>query len=564
MTTTIIEILASLGLFLFGMFFLEERIKAMAGRSFKKMLNNVTKTNMRSLTLGVTATAFFQSSSVVSLMTLAFIGAGTLSLQNGIGIILGSNLGTTFTSWLIAVIGFKLDIKLIAYTFIAIGGIGSVLGSSESKWTHYFAGMVGFGLIFLGLAGMKDGFTFLAQGFDISKYILLNPYFFLLIGLILTSIIQSSSASIAIAQSALFTQLITFDMAALFVIGANVGTTVTVLLGAIGGSPNKKRAAAVHLVFNLSTAFLAVILLLPLSWLTFKIVPLSEAVIGLALFHTFFNLLGVTVWFFFIPKLASYLHGKFTQKPILVTKYIHSITPEVPVVAMLGLEQEIRHLARKVSDFSLFAINIVPPQAVDQHQAIDKLLDRSTDLLDVSYTKLYIHLQELEGEVFDYAAAMTLHVNKGEQEQLNRLLNITRYLVSASKSINDMLADFTVWSDREETEAKQFFHNIRYQILNSVLIFSDYLNGEKEQLSTMQKNYEKIDISYKKTLESIASIAQNSHLRKAITTIAINDIHLTRNFTKSLYHALKAFDQEIPQDLSELEINKEVPLTHQQ
>lgn len=558
MITTIIEILASLGLFLFGMIFLEERIKAVAGRSFKKMLSSATQTNIRSLSLGVTATTIFQSSSVVSLMTLSFIGAGALSLQNGIGIILGSNLGTTFTSWFIAVIGFKLDIKLIAYIFIAVGGMGSIFGNGQNRWKHYFTGMVGFGLIFLGLAGMKDSFSFLAQDFDLSHYKLLSPYFFLLIGLVLTAIIQSSSAAIAIAQSALFTQLISFEMAALFVIGANIGTTVTVLLGALGGSPDKKRAAMVHLLFNFSTALLALILLIPLSWLTFTIIPPTETVIALALFHTFFNLLGVGVWFFFIPKLAHYLNKKFTKTPVLVTKYIHDITPKVPVVAMVSLEQEIRHLARKVSDFSLFAIQIPPPQARDQHQALDKLLERSTEPLDISYVKLYSYLQELEGEIFDYTSAISLHVNSYEQEQLNRLLIITTYLASASKSIKDMLADFSVWTELEDNEAQSFFHNIRYQILNSTLIFRDYLNGEYEQLSIMKKNYKKIDASYRRTLQSIASIAQNRHLSKTMTTIAINDIHLTRNFTKSLYNTLKSFDEEIAQAFSELDIDKEV------
>jgi len=554
---TIIEILAFLGLFLFGMLYLEERIKAASGRSFKRRLNNATRTNTRSLSLGITATALFQSSSVVSLMTLSFIGAGALSLQNGIGILFGSNLGTTVTSWVIAVVGFKLDIKLLAYTFIAVGGIGSIFGNGQNRLRHYFTGMIGFGLIFLGLTGMKESFSFLAQDFDLTSYKQLNPYLFLVVGLILTAIIQSSSASIAIAQSALFSQIISFDMAALFVIGANVGTTVTVLLGAIGGSPNKKRAATVHLLFNLSTGILAVALLLPLSWLTFFILPPTETVIALALFHTLFNLFGVLIWYGFIPQLAHYLNKKFTQKPLRVTKYIDTITPKVPVVAMLSLEEEIKHLATKVSDFALFSIHIVPPQAANQNQAIDKLLERSTEPLDISYDKLYDSLQELEGAIFDYASAISLHVNQTEQEQLNRLLNITTYLASASKSIKDMLSDFQRWSESDINEAQTFFHNIRYQILNTLFIFNDYLHGEDGNLSKMKKNYQKIDASYKRTLESIASIAQHPRLSKQITTIAINDIHLTRNFTKSLYGVLKALDEDIEQELEALDQDQE-------
>ena len=548
-----IEILASLGLFLFGMMYLEERIKAASGRSFKTMLNNATKTNTRSLSLGITATALFQSSTVVSLMTLSFIGAGTLSLQNGIGIIIGSNLGTTVTSWVIAVIGFKLDIKLLAYGFVAMGGIGFILTTKHARWSHYFAAMVGLGLIFLGLAGMKESFGALSLDFDISSYRQINPYLFIFIGLTLTAIVQSSSASIAIAQSALFFEIISFEMAALFVIGANVGTTITVLLGAIGGSSDKKRAAVVHLLFNLSTAFLAIILLLPLSWLTFQIVSSTEAVIALALFHTLFNLLGVLLWFGFIPQMAAYLNKKFTKTPILVTKYIHNTTPDVPVVSMVSLEQEIQHLAHKVSNFSLFVIHIVPPQALNHHQAIDKLLERSKEPLDVSYDKLYTHIQELEGAIFDYSSSISLHVNEYEQKELNRLIAISTSLASASKSLKDMLVDFAIWSEEDSSEAQKFFHNIRYQILNTLFIFNNYLNGESKDLSIMKKNYRKINASYKHTLESISSIAQHPHLSKKITTIAINDIHLTRNFSKSLYNVLKALDKKVEQELSVLD-----------
>ncbi|MFC2073609.1 Na/Pi cotransporter family protein, partial [Campylobacterota bacterium] len=298
MLVAIIEILASLGLFLFGMLYLEERIKTASGRSFKRMINNATRTNIRSLSLGFTATAVFQSSSVVSLMTLSLIGAGVLSLQNGIGIIFGSNIGTTVTSWIIALIGFKFDIQLIAYGVIALGGIGSIMVKSESIWKHYFGGMVGFGLIFLGLEGMKESFSFISKGFDLTDYKELDLYLFFFVGIILTAIVQSSSASIAIAQSALFTQLISFDMAAFFIIGANVGTTVTILLGSIGGSPDKKRAAAVHFLFNLSTAITALVLISPLTKLTFLIISVNEPIIALAMFHTIFNVLGVLLWFF--------------------------------------------------------------------------------------------------------------------------------------------------------------------------------------------------------------------------------------------------------------------------
>ncbi len=564
MLVAIIKILASLGLFLFGMLYLEERIKTASGRSFKKMINNATRTNVRSLSLGFTATALFQSSSVVSLMTLSLIGAGTLSLQNGIGIIFGSNIGTTATSWIIALIGFKFDIQLLAYSIIAIGGIGSIIVERESTWKHYFGGMVGFGLIFIGLEGMKESFSFLAKGFDLTYYKDVDLYLFFFIGILLTAIIQSSSASIAIAQSALFTQMISFEMAAFFIIGANVGTTVTILLGAIGGSPDKKRAAAVHFLFNLTTAIVALVLISPLTQLTFIILPLSEPVIALALFHTVFNVLGVLLWFFWIPQLSSLLEKRFTKKPPVVTKYIHSVSVNVPIVALESLEQEIHHLVQKVSEFSLLAINIPPPQALEKHHAIDKILDQSKEPLDISYQKLYAQLQELEGEMYDYALAISLHVTtEQEQKRLQHYTDITMRLASASKAIKDMLQDLELLAGIEISNVQYFYQNIRYQILNTILIFNGFIKGEHENLEDMKISFEKIDKSYKGTLESVSSIAQSPGLNKNITTIVINDVHLTRRFTKNLYRVLQELEgltqDERPSPLVE-ELTDEIQL----
>ena len=175
MVSVAIEIIASLGLFLFGMSFLEQRIQAASGRSFKRMINHATRTNLRSLTLGFGATILFQSSSIVSLMTLSLIGAGTMSLSNGIGIIFGSNIGSTTTTWLIAVIGFKLDIKMFAYSVIALGAFGAMASEKESRRKYIFEGMFGFGLLFLGLEGMKESCEFVAKDFNLGAFKEINP-----------------------------------------------------------------------------------------------------------------------------------------------------------------------------------------------------------------------------------------------------------------------------------------------------------------------------------------------------------------------------------------------------
>jgi phosphate:Na+ symporter len=190
MFTIFIEVFSSLGLFLFGMIFLENQIKISAGHSFKSIVENATSTHFKALLTGFGTTAIFQSSSVVTLMTLSLIGAGLMSLNSAIAIIFGANIGTTVTAWIVALIGFKMDIKLLSYIFIGIGGLGSVLSSEEGKWKNYFGILVGFGLIFLGLEGMKDSFSVISKNFDISSYRFSNYYMYAILGLVITSIIQ--------------------------------------------------------------------------------------------------------------------------------------------------------------------------------------------------------------------------------------------------------------------------------------------------------------------------------------------------------------------------------------
>ena len=221
--TVWIEAFSGLGLFLFGMLYLEAQIKIAAGRAFKRIVQNVTATRFKSLLTGLGATAVFQSSSVVTLMTLSLVGAHMMNLGSAIGVIFGSNIGTTVTSWIVALIGFKMDIKVLSYVMIGLGGLGGVLADESGRWRNYFGMMVGFGLIFLGLEGMKGSFEVFSKEFDLSTYISSSPYWFALIGLAITAVIQSSSASIAIIQSALFTHMVSFEAAAAFVVGANNG-----------------------------------------------------------------------------------------------------------------------------------------------------------------------------------------------------------------------------------------------------------------------------------------------------------------------------------------------------
>ncbi|DAB39847.1 MAG TPA: phosphate starvation-inducible protein PhoH [Sulfurovum sp. UBA12169] len=534
-----IHLFASVGLLLFGMFYLESRIKESVGRSFGVWVKRATQTHLRSLMLGVGATSLFQSSSIVSLMALSLIGAGMISLENAIAIIFGSNIGSTTTSWIIALVGFKLDVKLLAYAMIGIGGIGGVMAEESNRWRNIFGAIVGFGLIFLGLEGMKESASVFSKSFDVTQYGHLNVYLFSLAGIVLTAIIQSSAASVVIMQSMLFAHMVNFEMAAAFVIGANIGTTVTIMLGSIGGAPDKKRTALAHLFFNLLTGAVALMLLWPLVWIVEAVGISKDPVVQIALFHTFFNLLGVLLWYPFIPLLTKGLMYFFKKKKHYVTRYIHNVSVELTDVAVVALKKEVEYLAHKIEDFALLAIDLPPTKALSGQMATEKLLERYRDRPDIRYDKLYENIRLLGGEIFDFAMILSAkNTDKAYQEQIQKIIKAVTYLATAAKSIKDMLHDFEYLSGAQTAEEQQFYKNLRYQILKTVLSFNAAKSGEKAAIDEMEMRYRKITESYKNSINVLSDIIKNRNISKEVNTIAVNDMHLSKSFTKSLRNFL--------------------------
>jgi phosphate:Na+ symporter len=302
------KFLAGLGIFIFGMLLLEDAVKALSGRAFKRIIWLYTKGRLRAVGSGTFVTAVLQSSTAVSLMVLAFVGAGIMSMENGIGVIMGSNIGTTMTAWIVATLGFKIQISVFALPLIGIGGIGLIFFKSSSKPFHVCRFLLGFGFLFLGLDYMKSGVESLTQNFDMSQVQDYGLWFYLVIGIALTAITQSSSASIAIVLTALNSEIITFKMGAAMIIGANIGTTTTVVFGSLGGTQSKKRVGISHLIFNAVTGVAAFLGIHAMVWFTQLFFDISRnSVMALAFFHTLFNVVGVIIFFPFIGLLARTL-----------------------------------------------------------------------------------------------------------------------------------------------------------------------------------------------------------------------------------------------------------------
>lgn len=446
------KLLAGLGIFLFGMFLLEESIRKISGRAFKKLIKRYTTGRLRSIFSGFFVTSILQSSSAVSLMTLAFVGAGIMTMENGIGVILGSNIGTTTTAWIVATLGFKLSIEAFALPLIGLGGLGTIFLGRSERFSNISKLLVGFGFLFMGLDYMKTAVEVFTDTLDISALPNYGVLFYLGIGLLLTAIMQSSSASLAIALTTLNAGILDFNEAAALVIGANVGTTVTVIIGAIGATQAKKRVALSHFVFNMVTAIIGIISLPLLVSAILLFVDLnSNAVIALALFHTLFNVLGVILFYPFTGKFAAFLMRVIPDEKVELTRHINRVPSSVGEAAVPAIQKEGLHLMLHILSFNLRMLRLDKKIIFNSEEIAELDLTKKMDFLQE-----YEQLKVLQAEIFRYAAeTQGGELSPEDSHQLNHYLHGIRMSLHAAKVLKDIKHDF----DEFDATENDFLHD---------------------------------------------------------------------------------------------------------
>jgi len=315
--------LAGLAIFLFGMNRLESGVKGFAGKSFRNLLQRYTNKSWKGIFTGTLFTIVLQSSTMVSLLVLAFLGAGMLTLKNGLGVILGANLGTTFSGWVIATLGFKFDIADFSYPFIVVGILLYLLLYNRPVLKNIGSFLLGFGFLFLGLDYMKDALDTVAGSIDISMFSQYGLWAFFILGLIITALIQSSSAMVVILLSTLNAGLLDIYQATAMLIGANIGTTTTMAIAAIGSTADKKRLALFNLLFNIITCLVVFALLKPLLLLISNVFYVKDALLTLVSFHTLLNIIGIVLFLPFLGLFEKFLQTRFkTSEPKGDTMFI--------------------------------------------------------------------------------------------------------------------------------------------------------------------------------------------------------------------------------------------------
>ncbi len=502
------QLLAGLGIFLYGMFLLEDGVKSMSGKTFRRIIGQYTKGKVRAIGSGTLVTALLQSSSAVSLMVLAFVGAGAMSMENGIGVMMGSNIGTTFTGWIIATFGFKLKIETFSLPFIGIGGISMILCSDNSKCSHLGRMLLGFGFLFLGLDYMKDSVEVLAEHFDISAIPNYGLWVYVLVGIVMTALMQSSSASIAIVLTTLNSGLITFDTGVAMTIGANVGTTITVFLGAIGGTQSKKRVAGSHLVFNVFTAlvaFFSIPLLVAFIGLFFDIQ--TNSVMGLALFHTLFNLLGVILFFPFVGWMTRMLVKFIPEHKSVLTLYIDKTPTSETEVATAALKKEINHLLEECQLYCLRRLKLDAKLVFDHDLPFEKNRARKISLED-----LYEDIKLLHAEIFSfYSRVQSMEIEVSEANELERAIYASRNIMNSTKNFKGISKDLEEFDASENRYLNQQYKFFRRRLLETY-----------HDLNHIKKS-ESCGDQYRKLLHALSHVEESDKRFISGTMTAVSD-----------------------------------------
>ncbi|MBL3598280.1 MAG: Na/Pi cotransporter family protein [gamma proteobacterium endosymbiont of Lamellibrachia anaximandri] len=538
------EIAAGVSIFLFGMLFLEEGFKAFTGGLLERLLRRTTDSTWKALSFGVVSTTIMQSSSLVSVITISFLGAGLIGLAAGIGIIFGANLGTTTGAWLIAGLGLKVKISAYAMPMLVFGIILVFQKSRNLKGFGYI--LAGLGFLFLGIHHMKEGFEAFRDTIDLTAFAVAGYpgiLLFTLIGVFATVVMQSSHATLVIIITALAAQQITYENALALAIGANIGTTITAILGSMSSNVQGKRLAGAHLIFNMVTAIIAILFLYQIAdgvdWVSSVVgIAADDYTLKLAVFHTIFNVIGILAMLPFVNTLVNFLMQRMPEKVVSVAepKYLNDSVIELPDTAIEAVRKETLHLYDNA--FAIIAHGLsLHRHDILSDKDLDEVAAESTKAIpidiDAEYEK---NVKGLYSEIVNFTSRAQSTMEPDQADELFALRAAGRDIVEAIKDTKHMRKNLSQYivSDNEHIRAE--YNRIR-SYLGSVLRRLGVVQQEGDDptsvlsLDIMKVEMEENDTTVNGTLESLI---REESITPHMATSLMNDAAYAYDVTKNL------------------------------
>ena len=544
-------IIAGIAIFLIGMHYMESGFKLFSGGALETILGKFTSTTPKAISTGFLATAVVQSSSLVTVIIISFLSAELIGLTQAVGVVFGSNIGTTTTAWLVSSFGLKIKIAQYALPMLIFGVVMQF--SRHSVYKGVGSVLIGLGFIFLGIAYMKEGFETLKNGLDLAEYAIpgyLGVFVYIVFGALATVIIQSSSATMAIIITALATGQIDYINALSLAIGANVGTTVTAAIGAIASNKNGKRLAVAHFIFNMITALIAVIFIYQLRDFVDNLAPLfsiseSDVAMKLALFHTLFNVIGVLSVSPFIKPMVRYLQTLFVpeEKGRGRAKYLTSEVMELPSTAIVALRKETIHLYDKSLEAIVHAMNLHRSEIFSDTE-INQVVIQSVALIKIDIDKTYQNeLKNLYGEIIHYASLTQINMDQEGNNKVYELKLTARDIIEMVKDVRELQKNLNHYSKSNNNFIINEYNELRSQlitVLRNIQQIRDYEEGEvdeEEILTQIEVQKEKAVDNEKLLNQNIDALIRENKISSTMASSLINDVGFTFSICRKLLKA---------------------------
>lgn len=456
-----IGMIGGLSLFLFGMTYMGDGLQRAAGSRLKELIAVLTKNKLMGVLVGAIVTMIIQSSSATTVMTVGFVNAGIMNLQQAIGIIMGANIGTTITAQLVA-----FELTVVAPLIIGIGVV-MFFGAKRKKTKDTAQILIGFGILFLGMSMMKDSIKPLKESqifIDVLKN-LNNSYVGIFAGFAITAILQSSSATTGLLIAVASSGLISIDMAFPIIFGQNIGTCVTAMISSIGANKAAKRTAVMHLCFNLlGTLIFLFLLRKPVEYLVLTISPVGiERQIANA--HTFFNIINVVILFPFsglIVKAAERIVKGDEDEETSEVKYIDNRLLATPPIAIAQASREVLRMANLViKQYSTAKIAFIEKNEKAAHEVFE--IER--------------HVNNLQSDILNFLVKLTkTSLTDRERDKLVTLINTVNDVERVGDN-SDNIAEFALYkidnniefSQQALDEVKKMFEITQEVFQNSIL-----------------------------------------------------------------------------------------------
>lgn len=505
----ILQLIGSLGLFLFGMKVMSDSLLKLAGNKMRSILATMTSNRFLGIATGFLITSVIQSSSATTLMVVSFSNASLLTLPEAVSVIMGANIGTTITAWLITILGFKVSMSAIALPLVGFGFLFTFSKKESSKnWGGF---IIGFAILFIGLQFLKEAMPNIDDNPQILQFLtrytdagFWSVLLFLLLGTFLTLIIQSSSATMALTLLMTAQGWIPFELAAAMVLGENIGTTITANIAAIVANFQAKRTARAHLIFNIIGVIWMLAFFYPflsmISWIVQELgspSPLISAAaipVAISLFHTVFNIMNTFILVWFIKPMSGLVEKivpeiVITDKAIEEPKYLNKEMLKYPETAIASLIKETKYLYKNaIFEIVAHALNIHRQDIISEIKP-KTVVKKSTKDFKTDVRALYLRkVKTIYGEIIRFAvqAQSNLKLNDDQNNQIMELKVANRKMVEIIRNVLDLGNNVSKYLASDNKHIKKAYDSFRQKIVKVLRVI--YLfRTEKEKGKYHQK-----------------------------------------------------------------------------